>query len=345
MTRTIEAFAVFHRQKEILADYTQVASAALALLRRNIDVPDAPEMLGAMVDACGVKHWGKGKRYNRAIEKVDSGRAALANQGVIQQAAAFDFFSRNLLLDVMRFSPGARATMQLIKHDHRLLMLSPQRRWVVSHCCNDVVSNLGALSSRLDDLKSWIGWAPSEKLTPTLPLFDLLRRIRNRIAHDDAMIGSDLEEFSGGSEVRDAVRAFQTNYARGEAPSLPVFERGKRLQLEPVNAIFFGAFLYEIAKELNAHATGLLDDGGFIDMAFFYSMVVDEHPFRTKRHRSAEARINYFLIERYLRGDGNPGAQAIIQRLNNETLIAERPSKLTSTAWRVALDRHAQLLS
>jgi len=341
VAKSTEAFATYHQQKEEIAGYLQVASAGIALLRRTIDVQNAPVLLGALVDSCGVKYWGKEKRYNSAIEKVDAGWSALANQGVIQQVAAFDRFSRALVQDVARFSQRARDSHDRLKHDHDLLMLSSADRWVVNHCCNDVAGRLGRLSMRLEELQAWTGWKPSSKLAPTLPLFDLVRSIRNRIAHDGAVIGAELDELARSQKIADAISAFR-KYTKRDLPSLPNFARGKRLNLDVVHAILFGAFFYEIAKELNAYAVDLLDDGEFIDMAFFYSCVVDEHPFRTINHVKPESRISHYLASRYLRQRCAPGPDNVINHLTRRELI-DSNGKVLSTFWRVAIERHSSL--
>ncbi|QEN84738.1 hypothetical protein FZC33_00120 [Labrys sp. KNU-23] len=344
MARTIEAYATYHRKKELLTDHLQVATAGLYLLKRNIQTSNAPALLGSLVDACAVQHWGKGKHYKSADEKVDTALASLADQGVIQHVAAFDLFTRNLVQDIVRFSSHARDTLPHCKHDHQLLRLSPANRWVSDHCCHDLSGRLDTLSKRLDELNRWLGWRPSAKLAAALPLFELIRSIRNRIAHDDGMIGADLQELAASEEIKVALAEFRAEYAKRDLPALPAFKRGQRLNMTTVHAILFGAFLYEIAKELNAYATSLFNDEEYIDMAFYYSCVVEEHPFRTLRHRSAANRIAYFLAERYWRDRAAPGASAIINRLAGETLVHSSQPKFNSSCWKVALSRHQELL-
>jgi len=344
MARTIEAYATYHRKKELLTDHLQVATAGLSLLKRNIQTSNAPTLLGSLVDACGVQHWGKGKHYNSADEKVDTALAGLADQGVIQHVAAFDLFTRNLVQDAARFSSRARKTLPHLKHDHQLLRHSSANRWVSDHCCHDLSGKLDTLSKRLDELKLWLGWTPSAQLAPTLPLFELVRSIRNRIAHDDGVIGADLQELAASEEIKAALGAFRAQFSKRDLPALPVFRRGQRLNMTTVHAILFGAFLYEIAKELNAYATTLFDDGDYIDMAFYYSCVVDEHPFRTLRHRSAGNRIAYFLAERYWRDRASPGVATITDRLTSQMLVHAAQPKFNSSYWKVALLRHEELL-
>ncbi|WP_215762550.1 hypothetical protein [Acetobacter sp. P1H12_c] len=344
MARTIEAYATYHRKKELLTDHLQVATAGLSLLKRNIQTSNAPVLLGSLVDACSVDHWGKGKHYKNADEKVDFALASLAEQGIIQHVAAFDLFTRNLVQDIVRFSSRARATLPHCNHDHQLLRLSPAHRWVSNHCCHDLSGKLDTLSKRLDELKLWLGWRPSAKLAVTLPLFDLIRSIRNRIAHDDGMIGSDLQKLAASEEVKTAFAMFRAEYAKRDLPVLPAFKRGQRLNMKTVHAILFGAFLYEIAKELNVHATTLLNDEEYIDMAFYYSCVVEEHPFRTRRHRSAANRIAYFLAERYWRDRVAPGTSAIRNRLDGEALVDITQPEFNTSYWKVALSRHQELL-
>lgn len=341
MSKRVEAFAVYHLQKENLTNYLQVSSAGLALLRRTIDVPNAPALLGALVDACGVKHWVKGKHFRSAAAQVDAGVAALADVGIIQQMAAFDIFTRAVVQDLARFSARARASFPALSHPHELLKLSPAGRWVSDHCCNDLAGRLDTLSRRLDELHSWIGWTPSPKLKPTLPLFDLVRSVRNRIAHDGGTVGSDLAELADSKEIAVALATFRIGYAKGDLPPLPKFSRNKPLGLGVVHAILFGAFLYEVAKEVNSHAAGLIDDAEFIDMAFYYSSVVDEHPFRTIKHRSAENRVGHFL-SRYLRTRSGPSSSDVIRHLAARQLGT---GAAATTYWRVALLRHQALLA
>lgn len=344
MARTIEAYATYHRKKELLTDHLQVATAGLSLLKRNIQTSNAPALLGSLVDACAVQHWAKGKHYKSADEKVDTALVSLADQGVIQQVAAFDLFTRNLVQDTVRFSARARNTLPHCKHDHQLLRFSPANRWVSNHCCHDLSGRLDTMSRRLDELKLWLGWRPTARLAATLPMFDLIRSIRNRIAHNDGVIGADLQDVAASEEIKAALAAFRTEYTKRDLPALPAFKRGQRLNMTTVHAILFGAFLYEIAKELNAYAASLLNDEEYIDMAFYYSCVVEEHPFRTVRHRSAANRIAYFLAERYWRDSAAPGASAITNRLAGKTLVHSSQSRFNSSYWKVALSRHQELL-
>lgn len=339
MARTTEAFAVYHRQKETLAEYVPVATAALGLLERNLSVPDAPAMLGAMVDACGVPHWGRGKRYTNPSAKIATAKAFLANHAVVQHVAAFDNFSRNLALDALRFSASVRENPR-VQHDHSLLMLSPQRRWVANHCCNDVAGKLGDMRDRLEELGDFLGWKVGPKLVPVIPLFHLARRLRNRIVHSDGMVGSDLEEFSSRDDVAAATSAFQAGFTRGKVPKLPEFRRGMPINLDPVHAIFFGAVLYEFAKELNGHVVSRMADDEFIDMAFFYAVIPDDHPFRLRNHRFAENRIGRFLSERYLRERKGPKPLAVIQRLSSSVVEDPDNPQSRTNLWRVALERH-----
>lgn len=344
MARTIEAYSTYHHKKEQLTANLQVATAGLSLLKRTIQTSNAPALLGSLVDACAVQHWGKGKNYTSADDKVDTALAGLAEQGVIQHVAAFDLFTRSLMQDTVRFSSRARDTLPHCTHDHQLLRLSSANRWVSNHCCHDLSGRLDTLSKRLGEMKLWLRWVPSPKLAATLPLFELIRSVRNRIAHDDGVVGADLQDLAASEEIKVALAAFRAAYAKRDLPALPEFKRGQRLNMTTVHAILFGAFLYEVAKELNAHAAALLNDMEYIDMAFYYSCVVEEHPFRTRRHRSAGNRIAYFLAERYWRENAAPGATAITNRLAGEMLVHSPHHKFNSTYWKVALLRHEELL-
>ncbi|MGR9206335.1 hypothetical protein ACU8OG_20740 [Rhizobium leguminosarum] len=343
MARNTESFITYFNQREALTNYLQVGTAAMELLLRNVTAANGPNLLGAFVDACAVSHWGKGKRYPNQIQVVTSGKAEVAHHGIIRHAAAFDNFSRNLVTDSMRFSESARRTLPKLSHDHSLLTLSPQKRWVVCPCCNQVVDKIGSLAERLETLQEWLAWKPTPKLRDTFPLFHLMRRIRNRIAHYDSMVGAELEEYSKGKEVEEAVRHFQKHYSKRTLPALPTFRRGERVMLEAVNSIMFGAVLYVIAKEMNEHAVSLMEDFEFIDMAFFYSSAVEEHSFRTVRHRAAEGRIAYFL-DRYLRRDPRSFKPKDISDRLSRQHVSDSGGSATSL-WAVALKRHRDLLA
>ena len=141
--------------------------------------------------------------------------------------------------------------------------------------------------------------------------------------------------------VIGAVTTYQINYARGKAPALPVFRRATPIELSPVHAIFFGAVLYEIAKELNAHVANAITDNGFMEMAFFYALIPDSHAFRLKNHRFAENRIGRFLSERYVRERKGLTTQAVVQYLSSRILeVASGPA---TNLWRVALERHTRI--
>ena len=215
----------------------------------------------------------------------------------------------------------------------------------MSPCCNEIVDRLGDFSDRLDRLQDWLGWIPAPSLVATFPIFHLMRRIRNRITHHDGMIGADLEEYASSRDVTDAIAAFTRDFARRELPQLPAFTRGTSLALHAVHAVLCGAFLYEVAKAVNKHVTDLLSVDEFIDMAFYFSSIVDEHPYRTIRHRSAQNRISHFLSGRYLRTQDLVSGQTIITRLRNQNLSSRDRPEANTTCWRVARERHDQLLN
>ncbi|OJT95330.1 MAG: hypothetical protein BGN83_18990 [Rhizobium sp. 63-7] len=342
MARNTEAFIVYVSQREALTNYLQVGTAAMTLLLRNVTAENGPDLLGAFVDACAVKHWGKGKRFPNQIEVVQNGTAEVAHHGIIRHAAAFDNFTRNITIECARFSESGRASLGKLAHTHSLVKKSPQGRWVVCSCCQEKADTIGNLARRLETMEEWLGWRPSPKLADIFPMFHLMRRIRNRIAHYDSMVGADLEEYSESKEVQDAIVHFRKHYAKRDVPTLPKFRRGARISLTAVNSILFGSMLYEIAGEINEHACSMITEREFVDMAFFYSSIVEEHPYRTVQHRTAEARVNYFL-DRYLRrGTRSVGLRDIIDRLGSKTVSSE--STEPTTLWSVAVQRHRELL-
>ncbi len=342
MKINIEAFARYHKAKESLAEYTQIGSAAINLLRVNISVSNGASLLGQFVDSCENLHWSEGKRFPDPVNKTKQIGQMLCHQVLVQQVSAFDLFSRSVVSDFSRFSTWARANCPELFHDHNLLNLSPQKRWVASPCCYEQEKKLGDLVGRLNDIERVTLWKPSERLQRIKPLFDLARMCRNRIAHYDGVVGSDLEEFSESFLVKSALVEFRRHYAKADLPAFPKWERGGSLHLKPENAIFFGAVLYEFAKEINIYVCSKMSDDDFVDMAFFYSCVVDTHPFRTIKHRDAEARINHFLASRYLfRGVGR--IKDVCRSLKDSVSSGSGRSAVTTTKWKVALDKHQAL--
>lgn len=67
MKKNIEAFARYHYAKESLAEYTQIGSAAIQLLRLNVSVHNGADLLGQFVDACGSSHWPEGNPLSWSI--------------------------------------------------------------------------------------------------------------------------------------------------------------------------------------------------------------------------------------------------------------------------------------
>jgi hypothetical protein len=205
-----------------------------------------------------------------------------------------------------------------------------------------VTSKLGDLKNRVDDLKSWLGWEPSLKLKAILPLIDLARRLRNRIAHWNGQIGSDVAEFSASREVKDAFDSFTKNYCKAPPPPLPTFIRGDTLSLSPANVIFFGAIFYEVAREINDYVCGRLEKHEFVQMAFYYSCLVDTHPSRTIRHKGAESRIKHFLSQDYrfqLEDSDGPISSFLASRVPGSSNGKEPETSL----WKVAMERHEAL--
>jgi hypothetical protein len=143
--------------------------------------------------------------------------------------------------------------------------------------------------------------------------------------------------------VKAALTAFRTHFSRGEFPPLPVFERGRLLDLKPVHAIFFGGVLYEFAKELNEHVCSKIMDGEFIEMAFYYGALAEFHPYRTIKHRTAEARVCYFLDGRYALGHSF-SRTAVIRRLKSQEINGRHKNKeVVTNLWKIARERHDEI--
>jgi hypothetical protein len=113
--------------------------------------------------------------------------------------------------------------------------------------------------------------------------------------------------------------------------------------MAPANAIFFGAVLYEFARELNHFACSKLTQKEFVEMAFFYSCIVETHSGRTLRMHDTEGRIRNYLSERYLFG----GATSVkhMPSLLKDVVRGELGGKtFESTLWKVAHSRHNELV-
>jgi len=342
MKKNTEAFARYHEAKESLSEYTQIGTAAIQLLRLNVSVSNGASLLGQFVDSCGSLHWAEGKRFPDPVRKTAQIGEMLCHQVLVQQISAFDLFSRSVLSDFSRFSQWARKNCSELSHDHALLILSPQGRWVASPCCNEQENKLGDLVNRLADIERITLWKPSTRLKSILPLFDLARMCRNRIVHCDGVIGSDLAEFSQGNDVKNALHEFRKQYTKSDLPILPQWNRGDSLHITPENAIFFGAVIYEVAKEINLYVCSKLSDNEFVEMAFFYSCIVDTHPFRTIRHRDAEARIKYFLASRYLYKDASR-FKDVCTPLKGTVYSKKGKVATEMTMWKIALEKHVAL--
>ncbi|ABM41756.1 hypothetical protein Ajs_1563 [Acidovorax sp. JS42] len=341
--QSIEAFARYHRSKEALAELTQIGAAAFGLLRQNVSGLNGGKLLGEFVHACQVPHWSPGKNFTDPVAKTTRIEELFCWHILVQQVSAFDLFTTSIASDLARFSASARETLPELAHDHALLKLSPQARWVSTSCCGDIENKFGDLRNRMDDLKRMVGWQPSTKLAKIRPLLELTRMARNRVVHSDGQVGSELEEFSDSKEVSEAHGYFSKQYTKASPPTLPRWKRGHALVVPPALAIFFGAVLYEFARELNIYASAKLTPKEFVEMAFFYSCVVDTHPGRTIRMNDTEGRIRNYLSERYLFGDAN--AVNDVQVFLKDPIAGEHGKKvIESTLWKVALSRHAELV-
>lgn len=340
---SIEAFARYHRAKESLAELTQIGTAAMNLLKLNVSLENGAALLGAFVDSCQVKHWGNGKKFPKPVEKTSQIGAMFCRHILVQQVSAFDLFSTSVISDFARFSGWARSHMPELAHDHKLIALSPQKKWVSSPCCNELADKCGDLKSRISDLGRLIGWHPSSKLANIIPLVDLARMARNRVVHSDSIVGSDLEETLKSKSTQTAFSYFQSHYSRGDLPALPKWERGEELELAPESAIFFGAVLSEVAKEINAYACSKLTDKEYVEMAFYYSCFVETHPGRTIRHRDLDGRIKNYLSSRYM-FDSASRIKTIYQHLKDPIIEKVGGSEEKTTLWKIALQRHHALV-
>ncbi|SDA53994.1 MULTISPECIES: hypothetical protein [unclassified Janthinobacterium] len=339
MKKNIEAFMRYHQAKESLAEYTQIGAAAIQLLKLNVSVKNGSRLLGQFVDACEVTHWGEGKRFPNPVDKTQEIGEMLCNHVLVQQISAFDLFSKSVLADFVRFSDWARKHCPQLKHEHTLVQMSPQGRWVVSSCCNEVGNKLTDLKSRLSEISSMTNWKISTDLVEIEPLFHLARLCRNRIAHSDGIVGSELEDFAKSREVLDAHNKFREKYARAELPPLPNLIRGNRIVLSPENSIYFGAVLYEFAKSINIYMCEKLTEKEFVEMGFFYSCLVETHSGRVIRHRDAVGRINYFLTERYLFKETSK-LKEVSFYLKDKIFNYKGKDMKETTYWKIALARH-----
>lgn len=342
MKKNIEAFMRYHQAKEALAEYTQIGAAAIQLLKLNVSVRNGSKILGQFVDACEVTHWGEGKRFSNPINKTQEIGEMLCNQVLVQQISAFDLFSHSIVSDFVRFSGWARNHCEQLMHDHNLVQLSPQGRWVVSACCNEVENKLTDLKSRIPEIVSMTHWKLPTDLQSIEPLFQLARLCRNRIVHSDGIVGSELEEFAESKVVADAHDSFRKKYARGDLPALPKLVRGSRIVLSPANAIYFGAVLYEFARNLNSYVCEKITDKEFVEMSFFYSCLVETHSARVIKHRDAGARIKYFLTVRYLFQETSR-IKDVSFHLKDKVNAIKGKEKIESTYWKIALNRHEAL--
>lgn len=339
MKKNIEAFMRYHQAKESLAEYTQIGAAAIQLLKLNVSVKNGSRLLGQFVDACEVTHWSEGKRFPNPVDKTQEIGELLCNQVIVQQISAFDLFSKSVVADFARFSSWARKNCEQLQHNHKLVQLSPQGRWVVSSCCNEVGNKLTDLKSRLSEIVSMTNWKLSAELVEIEPLFHLARLCRNRIVHSDGIVGSELEEFSKSKEVADAHNKFREKFARAELPLLPKLIRGSRIVFSSANAIYFGAVLYEFARSLNIYVCEKLTEKEFVEMGFFYSCLVETHSARVIRHRNAEGRINYFLTERYLFKETSK-IKDVSFYLKDKAVGGSGKDVTETTYWKIALARH-----
>lgn len=130
--RSIEAFARYHRSKEALAELTQVGTAAFELLKKNVVGPDGGKILGALVQECQVPHWSPVKNFTSPVAKTSKIEELFCSHILVQQVSAFDLFTTSVASDLARFSANARETLPELAHDHHLLKLSPQARWVAT---------------------------------------------------------------------------------------------------------------------------------------------------------------------------------------------------------------------
>lgn len=343
MKKNIEAFARYHHAKESLAEYAQIGTAAIHLLRRNITVSNGASLLGEFVDSCGSDHWSVGKKFPDPVPKTAQIGEMFCRHVLVQQVAAFDLFTRSVVSDFSRFSSWARTNCEELAHSHSLVVLSSQDRWVSASCCHEQENKLGLLSSRLTDVQKLIKWKPSKCLEEILPLFDLARICRNRVVHSDGLVGAELEEVSASAEVKSALKEFRKHYMKADAPLLPHWARGASMSISPENAIFFGAVLYEIAKEINSYVCEKITDAEFVEMAFYYSCVVETHSFRTIKHRAAEARIKHFLASRYLYKEASKIKNVSIPLKRTVATQSRKRQTVETTLWKVALERHEQL--
>jgi len=342
MKKNIEAFARYHQVKESLAEYTQIGMAGIQLLRLNVSVPNGARLLGGFVDACDIAHWSEARTFPDPVGKVSQIGDMLCHHVIVQQVAAFDLFTRAVVSDLARFSGWARSSRSELSHSHALSVLSTQGRWVVSPCCYELENKVGDLINRLSDLEHLIGWTPSKKLRSITPLFHLARMCRNRIVHSDGLVGSELSEYCQSEEVRGALTEYRKHYSRADLPQLPHWQRGHALRLAPTNSIFFGAVLYEFAKEINAYVCSKLTQKEYVEMAFFYSCLVETHQARTIKHRDAGARIAHFLASRYLFSETSSIGE-ISAHLKERALGKKGKSEVETTLWKIALERHEAL--
>jgi hypothetical protein len=204
---------LYHERRERLHSLVATAAAELALLGSVVALPNGDEVLGILADAAG-EPWSKRKRFPNPEQRVVEASGLLSNLLVVQALAEFDVFTGHLLADACEFGNTVRSRPAL-QHNHiDFHTPAPPMR---AGCCTSLAGEFrrkNGLDPRVEQLAIALGLLLPPDFQLILPLFDFFRRARNRIVHNNALVGEDLENFAASPELGAAVTSWNAHFAR-----------------------------------------------------------------------------------------------------------------------------------
>jgi hypothetical protein len=271
-TAHAEPICVYYKAHEALNNLVKITTAGLDYIRQITDLPDGLDQLNAIVRKT-TEPWGPIGHSN--VNKLRTEAIAyLAGLAVVHCYSAFDLFLTDTKAECDRWD-SVRATTYM------------------TGTCRDGEGNISL--PKLYEMYNW----NIASIQRFVPLFRYFQECRNCIAHRDGLASGGLCKIAEGTDLQECIANWPFSKANTHLPSLPAFNAGDPIVLAPKHSILASANCYRIAEDIDRNLIRYLDTKGMVSMATHYALFAEQHQSRLRNHRTPEAAVMYFLVNRY----------------------------------------------
>lgn len=294
-----EAFARYNEFHVNLNLTTKVSAASVIKVKDLVSDSNGDKIMGGFIDALEMP-WGKEKTIPNPIDVIDKVSENLSYYSLVQAFSGFEYYMTHLIADLAHFSSLKE---EKYVHSHTDSDYDPRNPPKYAKCCFSYAEQFAknnVLAVRINLIKDDLN-IRNDSIDKLLPLFHYFRLIRNCIVHLEGFANKELIDHIDTSDFNTSYDYWNKEFGREKSPELPIIERNKKIKLSPAHAIFASAVNYKIGQILNSHASQIIGLEGFVEMASYYSLFVDDHFYRSVRTSSSpEGAVSNYLSNRYL---------------------------------------------